>query len=366
MKSLALLLVAVAVCSAAVVTLTDENFDATVDGSKNVFVKFYAPWCGHCKSLAPAYEVVGDSFGRESSVVIAKIDCDTHKTACSRFDVKGYPTLKYFPKGETKDPEVYNGGRTAEDIVSFVNGKAGTNARVRKAPSYVVDLNPTNFEKFVLNDNKHVFVEFYAPWCGHCKSLAPVWEKLAAAFANEPEVTIAKLDADAHKDLGSKYGVSGFPTLKWFTKSDKTNPESYDGGRDLEDLVAHVNQEAGTSRGSDGRLTGAAGVVQDLSEIAGKFFSTADDEKDKLTAQAAEVVSKLQGKTQEYGHTFVKLLALVNKKGAAFVETEIARVEKLLTGALSPAKTDELTIRKNLLATFRKAVDVVQDAVKSE
>ena len=66
-------------------------------------------------------------------------------------------------------------------------------------------------------------VEFYAPWCGHCKHLIPVYEKLAAAYQNEKEVVIAKIDADnaAHKELASKYGVSGFPTLKWFPKGSK-------------------------------------------------------------------------------------------------------------------------------------------------
>ncbi len=68
----------------------------------------------------------------------------------------------------------YNGGRSAEDIITFINNKAGTNIRIKKAPSNVVDLDDKNFDSIVLNPSKHVLAEFYAPWCGHCKHLAPV------------------------------------------------------------------------------------------------------------------------------------------------------------------------------------------------
>jgi protein disulfide-isomerase A6 len=57
-------------------------------------------------------------------VVIAKVDADAHRKLGERFDVKGFPTLKWFPKGSTK-PEEYNGARDAEGIVAFVNGKTG-------------------------------------------------------------------------------------------------------------------------------------------------------------------------------------------------------------------------------------------------
>ena len=78
--------------------LTPATFDSTVGKSAPAFVEFYAPWCGHCKNLAPEYAVVAETFkGSEASIVVAKVDADAHKDLAGRFDVKGFPTLKYFP-----------------------------------------------------------------------------------------------------------------------------------------------------------------------------------------------------------------------------------------------------------------------------
>ena len=118
-------------------------------------------------------------------------------------------------------------------------------AALAAAHSAVIDLTPSNFDSVVLKSGKPTLVEFFAPWCGHCKTLAPVYEELALAF--EPfkdKVQIAKVDADAEKELGRRFGVQGFPTLKWFDgSSDK--PEEYKSGRDLESLTAFVTDKSG-------------------------------------------------------------------------------------------------------------------------
>ena len=78
-----------------------------------------------------------------------------------------------------------------------------------------------------------------------CKKLAPEYDELASNFAFASDrVTIAKVNADEHKDLGKRFGVQGFPTLKWFDgKSDK--PEDYTGGRDLDSLSGWVTDKTG-------------------------------------------------------------------------------------------------------------------------
>jgi protein disulfide-isomerase A6 len=113
------------------------------------------------------------------------------------------------------------------------------------AKSAILDLIPSNFDKVVLKSNKPALVEFFAPWCGHCKTLAPVYEELAQAFEfASDKVSIAKVDADAERSLGKRFGVQGYPTLKWFDgKSDK--PEEYKGGRDLESLTKFITDKTG-------------------------------------------------------------------------------------------------------------------------
>jgi protein disulfide-isomerase-like protein len=90
-----------ALAAAEVVVLTPSNFDSVVDGSKNVLVEFYAPWCGHCKQLEPEWTSAGQLYAKASDTVIAKVDADAHKDLGSRFQVTGFPTIKYFPKGST-------------------------------------------------------------------------------------------------------------------------------------------------------------------------------------------------------------------------------------------------------------------------
>lgn len=101
-----------------------------------------------------------------------------------------------------------------------------------------------------INDpKKNVFVEFYAPWCGHCKKLAPIWGELADAFASDDSVKIAKIDATSN-NLPKNLVVRGYPTLIFFPANDKKGI-SYEGERDLESLTKFVNENSVKSEKSD-------------------------------------------------------------------------------------------------------------------
>lgn len=333
-----------------VAVLTEKNFDDLVGRDQGALVEFYAPWCGHCKKLAPEYEKLGASFKKAKSVLIGKVDCDEHKSICTKYGVSGYPTIQWFPKGSL-EPKKYEGPRSVEALAEYVNSEAGTSVKIAAIPSNVVVLSADNFDEIVLDKTKDVLVEFYAPWCGHCKNLAPTYEKVASAFKLENDVVIANVDADKHKDVGEKYGVSGFPTLKFFPKSNKAG-EDYEGGRDLDDFVNFINEKAGTRRDSKGQLTDKAGVVDSLDALVKEFVSAGSDEKKAIYSKLEEEASKLEGSAARYGKIYLKAAKSQIDKGADYAQNEIQRLERILKKAISAAKGDELTLKKNILSTF--------------
>ncbi|PVD19713.1 hypothetical protein C0Q70_20204 [Pomacea canaliculata] len=100
-----------------------------------------------------------------------------------------------------------------------------------------------NFDEIVNNDDKDVLIEFYAPWCGHCKNLAPKYDELAEKLIDESEITIAKMDATAN-DVPSPYEVRGFPTIYFAPKGSKSSPKKYEGSREVDDFIKYLAREA--------------------------------------------------------------------------------------------------------------------------
>jgi len=98
------------------------------------------------------------------------------------------------------------------------------------------------FDSVVKDVNKSVFLKVYAPWCGHCKKLAPIWDELATEYAAKEDVVLAKLDytENEHKDLT----VTGFPTIFWYGKGEGVAAETYSGGRDFASLKEFIDSQA--------------------------------------------------------------------------------------------------------------------------
>lgn len=99
-------------------TLVASNFDEiALDATKDVLVEFYAPWCGHCKQLAPIYDKVGEHFESNDDIIVAKMDATANELEHTK--VTSFPTLKLYAKGENKIIE-YNGARTFEAMTKFL------------------------------------------------------------------------------------------------------------------------------------------------------------------------------------------------------------------------------------------------------
>jgi protein disulfide-isomerase A1 len=442
-----------------VLVLTDTTFAQAIEEYDHVLAEFYAPWCGHCKNLAPEYAKAAQQLAETNpNVKLAKIDCTVEKNLASQYDIKGFPTLKFFSKSLGPNPIPYEGGRTAPDIVNWLKKKTGPasvevksveDAEVqignnevvvfffgpageahdnylKAAATYedvafvhssdeavlnkyeaqpntiilfkkfdegknvhtgettveaitafinenkdptifpfsqkvaqkifgegidalflirddneeghkaeatlrsvakelkgkvalsianiqdnfgnrlaeyigvakehlpairVIKPNPSNlkylfeheltaeniknfvhdfidnklkpffksapipepsheenvrvlvgknFDEVVLNNDNDVLVEYYAPWCGHCKSLAPIYASLATKLKDVPGITIAKMDATANEVEGLH--IQGFPTIKFYKKGNKSSPMDYDGERTEEGFIKYLKE----------------------------------------------------------------------------------------------------------------------------
>ncbi|XP_036414461.1 protein disulfide-isomerase A4 [Colossoma macropomum] len=221
-----------------VLVLNDANFDTFIEGKDTVLVEFYAPWCGHCKQFAPEYEKIAQTL-KESDppIPVAKVDATKANALASRFEVSGYPTIKILKKGK---PLEYDGDRTEKAIVERVKEVAKPDWK--PPPEATLVLTKDNFDDVVDNADI-ILVEFYAPWCGHCKRLAPEYEKAAKELSNRtPPIPLAKVDATVENDIASRFNVTGYPTLKIFRKG---KAFEYNGPREKFGIVDYMSEQSG-------------------------------------------------------------------------------------------------------------------------
>eukprot|EP01017_Pseudomicrothorax_dubius_P035101 TRINITY_DN4878_c0_g1_i1.p1 TRINITY_DN4878_c0_g1~~TRINITY_DN4878_c0_g1_i1.p1 ORF type:complete len:473 (-),score=108.72 TRINITY_DN4878_c0_g1_i1:113-1531(-) len=276
--------------SSKVIKLTAANFDSQVIRSNQLwFVEFYAPWCGHCKNLAPAWEKV--AAGLQGIVNVGAVDMTTDQSVGAPYNVQGFPTIKFFGANK-RSPLDYNGGRSEQELLNYVldqvrrvanermggrggssggssnyggggscgggnnfnaggscgggncgggscggGGYQGGSGGGSSDDSDVVVLTDRDFDEKVLKSNDLWLVEFYAPWCGHCKRLEPEWNVAASKLRGE--VKVAKVDATVEQGLAQRYGIRGYPTIKLFPpgKKSDSNIEDYSGQRDSSSII---------------------------------------------------------------------------------------------------------------------------------
>lgn len=158
---------------------------------------------------------------------------------------KDLPTVRIHDT--RNDLKKYNleGDVTNESLDKFVAdweaGKLAPSLKSEEIPATndepVKVLVGKNFHSIVMDDTKDVLVKFYAPWCGHCKKLAPIYDELAKKLqATNPNLVIAKMDSTLNEV--SEVSIQGFPTLKYWKRGQKSTPMDYTGERDLKGFLA--------------------------------------------------------------------------------------------------------------------------------
>lgn len=145
---------------------------------------------------------------------------------------------------------IYEGDITVDGLSKFVSdfegGALSRNYKSQDVPATndepVKVVVGKNFEQLVMDNDADVMVEYYAPWCGHCKSLAPKYEAMAAKLLHNNKIVIAKMDATENEVPG--VNIKGFPTIKFYKNGSKNAPMDFDGDRTEEGMIKFLKENA--------------------------------------------------------------------------------------------------------------------------
>jgi len=209
------------------VKLTDDNIEDQLASGE--WLVLFNDASEHAAEESLWKEVGKYAKDSKSSYKVGRVDCDKYPDALydRNLKLKDLPKAFFLSAGDwqtlaidKKSPEQILGG-----VSQLVHGN-------------VTVLTSDNFESN-LASGKPYLVEFYAPWCGHCKQLAPVWKDLANQAKKDDNFVVGKVDATVHPELGTKYGVTGYPTIKLFQNGEVID---YSGDRTIKsfkDFVAN-------------------------------------------------------------------------------------------------------------------------------
>lgn len=228
---------------------------------KTHLLLFVSRSAGHYDTHVEAAKSVASGFRDQVLFVSINSDEEDHQRILEFFGMKKeeVPDMRLIKLEEDMakyKPSV--SGLTAENIKSFVTdfieGKLKQHLLSQDLPSDwdaqpVKVLVASNFDSVALDKTKDVLVEFYAPWCGHCKQLAPIYDQIAEAFKDNKNIVIAKIDSTANELEHTK--IVSYPTLKLYKKGDNQVID-YNGERTLKGLTKFL-ESGGEYAGTDGR-----------------------------------------------------------------------------------------------------------------
>ena len=203
-----------------------------------------------------------------------------------------------FPYDQTKEITEKLVGEFVDD---FVAGKVEPSIKSEPIPEKqegpVTVVVAKNYDDLVINNDKDVLLEFYAPWCGHCKALAPKYEELASLYGSDELsklVTVAKVDATAN-DVPDE--IQGFPTIKLFPAGKKDSPVDYSGSRTVEDLIQFIKENGSHKAEAQLPKTDAEDVEEEETHqapAASKASEAAEEATESAKSAASEATEAVK------------------------------------------------------------------------
>ncbi|XP_024982934.1 protein disulfide-isomerase-like [Cynara cardunculus var. scolymus] len=210
------------------------------------------------------------------------------------------------------------------ETLSFVGGLCITvdSKEPSHSKEFVLTLDQSNFTETIGKHN-FVVVEFYAPWCGHCKDLAPEYEKAACILSNNGSpVVVAKVDVndEKNKDVAIEYDIKSFPTLKLIRDGGK-RVQDYKGPRDAQGIVAYLKKQSGPASAQIKSTEDATHLIDgDEIVIVGVFPKLSGEKFEAFSTLAENLRSNY-----EFAHT---LNAKLLPRGDSTVSGPIVRLFK--------------------------------------
>ena len=257
-----------------VYVLDDTNYQNFVNQHRVALVEFFAPWCGHCKSFAAEYTEAAKIL-RDEKIALAKIDGSKYSDFARSHQVEGYPTLFVYVNGTKME---YDSPRTAQAVIDHMRTVADPNYKPPEETVYT--LTETNFDSTLVSESL-ILVEFYAPWCGHCKKIKPEYERAARRLAQlQKPIKLAKVDATVEKELASRFDVKGYPTLIIF-RNGGLKRQPYKGPRDENGIVQYMkSMQQSPSKVAQSREQLRKQIQNDVPTIVGLFDLNQSESQD--------------------------------------------------------------------------------------
>ncbi|MGH0151492.1 UNVERIFIED_CONTAM: hypothetical protein FKN15_034979 [Acipenser sinensis] len=261
--------------------LVSKNFEQVAfDETRSVLVEFYAPWCGHCKELAPIWEQLAEKYKDQEGIVIANMDATANEVEA--VTVTGFPTIKYFPATPDRKIVDFKGKRDLETLSRFLDNGGEL---PEESHEESLDTSATRASDFDL---------LYAHLSGESQSLSLEFASAAAQLRNESsKIRLGTIDVSKEKELTKELGVTDFPALRFFISGDRENPVTCPALRSASAIVTWLKRRTGPSAVLIKDVDHAKAFVEEAEVVIVGFFKDLEKGEAQVFYEAAQDIPDL-------------------------------------------------------------------------